>query len=104
MQALVRDAAAQGIGLPIVPEVMPLVSARRAYRAAELTGVPTPGELVAALEAAEDDDAALAAGVAHAARLSSDLVEAGAPGIHIITFNQHAPLCALVDALGLRRS
>ncbi len=101
-EALVRDAAVQGIGLPIVPEVMPLVSARRAYRAAELTGVPTPGELVAALDAAEDDAAALAAGVAHAARLSADLVDAGAPGIHIITFNKHDAALALVEALGLR--
>jgi methylenetetrahydrofolate reductase (NADPH) len=101
-EALVRDAAAQGIGLPIVPEVMPLVTARRAYRAAELTGVPTPGELLGALEAAEDDDKALAAGVDHAARLSCELVDAGAPGIHIITFNKHQAACALVDALGLR--
>jgi len=98
---LVRDAAAQGIGLPIVPEVMPLVSARRAYRAAELTGVPTPEELVLALEAAADDDAALAAGVAHASRLSQNLLDAGAPGIHIITFNRHEAALALVDALGL---
>lgn len=98
---LVRDAAAQGIGLPIVPEVMPLVSARRAYRAAELTGVPTPAELVSALEAAADDREALAAGVEHAARLSGDLLAAGAPGIHIITFNRHEAALALVDALGL---
>lgn len=98
---LVRDAAAQGIGLPIVPEVMPLVSARRAYRAAELTGVPTPEELVLALEAAADDDEALAAGVAHASRLSQNLLDAGAPGIHIITFNRHEAALALVDALGL---
>ena len=101
---LVCDAAAQGIGLPIVPEVMPLVSARRADRAAELTGVPTPGELVAALESAADDEAALTAGVAHAARLAGDLVDAGAPGIHIITFNKHEAALALVDALGLRNT
>lgn len=101
-EALVFDAAAQGIGMPIVPEVMPLVSARRAYRAAELTGVPTPNELIAQLEAAEDDSAALAAGVDHAARLSHDLVDAGAPGIHIITFNKHDAALALVEALGLR--
>ncbi len=99
--ALVRDARAQGIGLPIVPEVMPLVSARRAHRAAELTGVPTPAELVAALEAAEDDECALGAGVRHAAELSHDLLDAGAPGIHIITFNRHEAALALVDALGL---
>ncbi len=100
--SLVTDAKAQGIGLPIIPEVMPLVSARRAVRAAALTGVETPGELLAALEAAEDDAAALAAGVAHAARLSTDLLDASAPGIHIITFNKHDAALALVSALGLR--
>ena len=101
-RALVADAAAQGIGMPIIPEVMPLVSARRAVRAAELTGVDTPEELVAALDAAQDDAEALAAGVAHAARLSTDLLDASAPGIHIITFNKHEAALALVDALGLR--
>ena len=100
--ALVADAAAQGIDIPIIPEVMPLISARRATRAAELTGVETPGELVAALETAADDSAALAAGVAHAARLSTDLLDVGAPGIHIITFNRHDAALALVNALGLR--
>ena len=58
-------------------------------------------ELVA-LDAAQDDAQALAAGVAHAARLSTDLLDASAPGIHIITFNKHEAALALVDALGLR--
>jgi len=101
--ALVEDAAAEGIDMPIIPEVMPLVSARRAARAAELTGVPTPGALVAALEHAENDDAARAAGVAHAARLSRELLDADAPGIHIITFNRHEAALELVDAMGLER-
>ncbi|WP_296666607.1 methylenetetrahydrofolate reductase [Demequina sp.] len=101
--ALVEGAAAQGIDLPVIPEVMPLVSVRRAVRAAELTGVETPAELFSALEAAQDDDGARAAGVAHAARLSRDLLEAGAPGIHIITFNRHQAALELVESLGLGR-
>ncbi|SEJ66088.1 methylenetetrahydrofolate reductase [Demequina mangrovi] len=101
--ALVEDAREQGIDLPIIPEVMPLVSERRAIRAEELTGVETPADLFAALEGAPDEDAARAAGVAHAARLSRDLLEAGAPGIHIITFNQHRAALELVDAMGLVR-
>ena len=99
---LVRDAKAAGISVPIVPEVMPLVSTVRAHRAAELTGVPTPSELVAALEAAEaDGNTARSAGVAHAAQLSTQLLEAGAPGIHIITFNRHEAALELVEALGV---
>jgi len=98
--ALRDDARAAGFELPIVPEVMPLVSSQRATRAQELTGVPTPGELVAALEAAETDADARAAGVAHAATLSRALLEAGAPGIHVITFNRHEAAIELVRALG----
>lgn len=101
--ALVADAAAQGITLPIVPEVMPLVNAHRATRAEQLTGVATPAELFAELEAAETDEEARAAGVAHAAQLSHDLLEVGAPGIHIITFNRHEAALELVEAMGLRR-
>jgi len=101
---LVADASAQGISIPIVPEVMPLVSSLRAHRAAELTGVPTPSELVAALEAAEADGVAgRSAGVAHAAKLSAQLIDAGAPGIHIITFNRHEAALELVEAVGSAR-
>ena len=99
--ALVSDANAQGIDLPIIPEIMPLVSVTRAHRAEQLTGVPTPAELVAALEAAQDDLTARAAGVAHAARLSRELLDAGAPGIHVITFNKHEAALELVTHLGL---
>jgi len=101
-EVLVRDAGAQGMRLPIIPEVMPLVSASRAVRAQELTGVPTPAELHAALEAAESDEAARTVGVEHAARLSHRLVDAGAPGIHIITFNRHEAALDLVTAMGWR--
>jgi methylenetetrahydrofolate reductase (NADPH) len=100
-RALAADAAAAGIGMPIIPEVMPLVSAARSLRAQQLTGVPTPAELHARLEAAETDDAARAVGVEHAARLSAELVDAGAPGIHIITFNKHEAALELVTRLGL---
>lgn len=98
--ALRDDARAIGIELPIVPEVMPLVSSQRAIRAQELTGVPTPAELVVALDAAENDVDARAAGVAHAAQLSHQLLAAGAPGIHVITFNRHEAALELVRALG----
>jgi len=103
-EALVTDAAAYGIDLPIVPEVMPLVSARRAQRAAELTGVPTPAGLVAELERAATEAEALAAGVSHAATLSQGLLNVGAPGIHVITFNRHEAALALATHIGLAGS
>ncbi|MDN4476049.1 methylenetetrahydrofolate reductase [Demequina sp. SYSU T00192] len=104
--ALIEDAAAQGIELPVIPEVLPLTSVRRAVRVEGLTGVRTPDGLFSELDSAEEaggTDDARAAGVRHAARLSRDLLDAGAPGIHIITFNQHRAALELVDAMGLVR-
>ncbi|WP_062077309.1 methylenetetrahydrofolate reductase [Demequina globuliformis] len=100
--SLVEDARAEGITIPIIPEVMPLVTAQRAHRAAQITGVATPAEIIADLEAAEDNATARAAGVAHAARLSCGLLDAGAPGIHVITFNKHEAAMDLVTELPLR--
>ncbi|WP_084128513.1 methylenetetrahydrofolate reductase [Demequina sp. NBRC 110055] len=100
---LVAEAAKQGIGIPIIPEVMPLVSAQRAVRAAHVTGVSTPQDLIASLESAGSDADAHARGVDYAARLSGQLLEEGAPGIHIITFNRHDAALDLVNRLGLRR-
>jgi methylenetetrahydrofolate reductase (NADPH) len=54
---------------------------------------------VAALDAADNDADARAAGVSHAARLSRDLLDAGAPGIHVITFNRHEAALGLVREL-----
>ncbi len=98
---LVAAAREQGITMPIIPEVMPLVSAQRARRAAQITDVPTPESLVAALDTAATDDEARATGVAHAAGLAQHLLDAGAPGIHVITFNRHDAAVELVDRLPL---
>lgn len=101
--ALVEDAKAAGIALPIVPGIIPLLNTARAARLEQLTGVPAPAELVAELAAAEDEHAARAVGVAHAAHLARQLLDADAPGVHIYTFNRHQAALELVDAIGIRR-
>lgn len=98
---LVEDARAAGITLPIVPGVIPLVSPARAGRLADLTGVAVPNSLIGALEAAEGVEAARAAGVAYAADLARTVLDAGAPGIHVYTFNRYAAVLDLVAAVGL---
>ena len=101
--ALVEDAKAAGISIPILPGIIPLVDSGRATRLEQLTGVPAPQELVTALAAAEDEDSARAAGVGHAAILARELLDAGAPGIHVYTFNRHQAALELVEATGIRR-
>lgn len=100
--ALARDAHSAGITLPILPGIIPLVSPGRAARLEELTGVAVPEALREALRASEDADAARAAGVAFSAGLARELIAAGAPGIHIYTFNRHQAALELVEAAGLR--
>ncbi|MEX0913929.1 MAG: methylenetetrahydrofolate reductase [Demequina sp.] len=99
-EALTTDAHAEGITLPILPGIIALPNARRAVRLEQLTGVPAPRSLVEALEQAGDDaDAARTAGVMAAARLARDLLDRGAPGIHIYTFNKHQAALELVKAI-----
>src|SRR5690606_384000 len=55
---LIDDAGAAGIDLPVLPGIIPLVNVNRASRLEQLTGVPAPDTLVAALNHASSDDEA----------------------------------------------
>ena len=102
-RALDRDAKAEGIGLPILPGIIPLLNAARANRLAQLTGVAAPAALVTALDTAADADVARVVGVTAAADLANELLESGAPGVHVYTFNKHEAALALVERLALGR-
>lgn len=102
-RALDRDAKAEGISLPILPGIIPLLNASRANRLEQLTGVAAPASLVTALDTAADANAAQDIGVTAASALANELLESGAPGIHVYTFNRHEAALALVDRLRLGR-
>lgn len=101
-RTLDRDAKEQGITLPILPGIIPLLNAKRANRLEQLTGVSAPASLVTALETAADAEAAQQIGVTAASDLANELLESGAPGIHVYTFNRHEAALALVERLSLR--
>jgi methylenetetrahydrofolate reductase (NADH) len=87
--AFVVRARAAGIGVPIVPGVMPVVSAANARRMAQLCGSRIPAELEAELARVGDDEAAtLEVGIAWATRQCRALLEGGAPGLHFYTLNR----------------
>lgn len=96
---LLERAKDAGIGLPVLPGIIPLTTAKRARRMEQLTGVPSPADVLAALDAAADDDEAREIGVAAAAGLSEQLLDAGAPGLHVYTFNTHTAAEMLVGRL-----
>lgn len=102
-ETLVERARTAGIGLPIVPGFVPATNPRRLARLAELSGVQAPRELLHSLETARDDAERHRIGVAHTAGLAARVLDAGAPGLHLFTFNRHVEALDVLDALDLDR-
>jgi methylenetetrahydrofolate reductase (NADPH) len=88
--SFVAEARAEGIHVPIVPGVMPVLNLTNLQRIASLSpGTTIPSDLESALLAAgEDDEAGLEVGVRFAARQCRALLADGAPGIHFYTLNR----------------
>lgn len=98
--AFVERARAAGIGVPIVPGVMPVVSAANVRRMAQLTGARIPAALEADLaRTGDDDDATLEVGVAWATEQCRVLLDGGAPGLHFYTLNRSPAARRVVEAL-----
>jgi len=96
--SFVERARAAGITMRILPGVMPVLSAARLHRIVELSGENLPIQLLRDLESADDP---AAVGIAHATRLAQRLLDGGATGIHLYTFNRHEAPLAVLGAVGL---
>jgi methylenetetrahydrofolate reductase (NADPH) len=96
-------ARAIGVHLPIVPGLVPLEDPVRLRRLEEVSGVRVPPSILARLDAEADHARRRAAGVAIGAELVHAVLAAGAPGVHLYTFNQHAASLALLERLELGR-
>jgi len=88
--SFVEEVRAEGISVPIVPGVMPVLNMTNLQRIASLSpGTTIPLELADAFrKAGDDDEAALRAGVSFAAQQCRTLLANGAPGIHFYTLNR----------------
>jgi methylenetetrahydrofolate reductase (NADPH) len=95
---LARDA---GVSIPILPGIMPVTSMQRLNRVIELTGEKNP-EGLAKLLSTESKEEAKQAGIDWAANLVTELVEAGAPGVHLYAFNQHESVTQVLQRAGIR--
>ena len=89
-----------GIGVPIVPGVMPVLSLKQITRIASLCGASLPDRLIRRVEAADDKPEVIeAVGIDWALNQIRDLLDRGAPGYHLYILNRaHA---ALTLAAGL---
>src|SRR5262245_36713732 len=97
-------ARAAGIGVPIIPGVMPITSYAQIKRFCEICEATIPGPLAAAMEALDGDERAeFELGVAYAAQQCAELLRGGAPGIHFYALNKWPATRAILAALRAAR-
>lgn len=99
--SLVADARSAGVTIPILPGIIPMTDPARLRRLTALTGVQVPAH-VARTVAVEDENARLRRGLAQTVDLIDAVLAAGAPGVHLYTFNQDHPALDLVEQLRRR--
>ncbi len=96
----VERARAAGIGVPILPGIMPFTNIEQVERFTAMCGAAIPPALRAAMEVRrQDPEAALQLGVAFATLQCADLLRRGAPGVHFYTLNRSPSTRAILAAL-----
>ena len=98
----VERATDAGVTIPILPGLMPITSPGRLARVLELTGERNPLELERHLQSSEDPDERVSLGIEWCAGMIRELVDAGAPGIHLYAFNQHETVLSALEQAGVR--
>ena len=96
--ALVDDLHSKAVRVPVIPGIMPIRSLASLRRMMELSDTYIPGRLYLDLEEADRKGGAKAVGevgVRFAIKQIGQLLEAGAPGVHLYTLNK-ADLCQQV--------
>ena len=100
--SFVQKASQEGVTIPILPGLMPITSPTRLARVLELTGENNPRQLNQQLRSTEDPVERVSIGTRWCADMIRDLVDAGAPGIHLYAFNQHETVLSALEQAGVR--
>jgi methylenetetrahydrofolate reductase (NADPH) len=96
----VEAARAAGIGVPLIPGIMPITNYKQIKTITGMCGATIPAELERELNGRADDPEAVAElGVAYATLQCSDLLARGAPGVHFYTLNRSPATRAILAAL-----
>ena len=96
----VARARSAGIGVPIIPGIMPITNVDQIKRFTDMCGSRLPDTLMAEMERFKDrPEAVLSQGVAYATAQCFDLLQRGAPGIHLYTLNKSSATRTILTAL-----
>jgi methylenetetrahydrofolate reductase (NADPH) len=100
----VEEARSAGIGVPIIPGIMPITDVSQIKTITGMCGASIPEALLEALEwRVADPSAVLQLGVSYATLQCAELLARGAPGIHFYTLNRSPATRAILSALKLLR-
>ena len=98
----VDECRAAGIGIPIVPGIMPIGNFAQLARFSDACGAEIPRWMRIKFEGFHDDSASIRAfGLDVLTSLCEKLLAAGAPGLHFYTLNQAVLTTAIWERLGL---
>ncbi|HEV2392975.1 MAG TPA: methylenetetrahydrofolate reductase [NAD(P)H] [Verrucomicrobiae bacterium] len=91
-----------GVKIPLVPGIVPILSASQIKRFTAMCGARIPPPLAVKLDLLGDNDQAVAEfGIEYATKQCEDLLRNGAPGIHFYTLNKAPSTVGIVKNLGL---
>jgi methylenetetrahydrofolate reductase (NADPH) len=98
----VEAARKQGVTVPIVPGIMPIVRFSQLARFSDACGAEIPRWMRKTLESYGDDNASVQAfGLDVVTQLCEKLLAGGAPGLHFYTLNQAGPSLEIWKRLGI---
>lgn len=101
---MVDELAALDCHTPVIPGIMLFINVHSMRRMSELNDTVIPDELwERCLEADGDPKAVRLLGTEVCTALTAELLEAGAPGVHLYTMNRSVAALDLIDRLGLAR-
>ena len=91
-----------GVSVPLVPGVVPILSAPGIIKFTQSCGAKIPPPLRAKLdELGTNDEAAAEFGIEYATRQCEELLRAGVPGLHFYTLNKSRSTLQVLKNLGL---
>jgi len=91
-----------GVRAPLVPGIIPILSAGQITKFTQLSGSKIPAPLRMKLDQlAGNDEAAAEFGIEYATQQCEELLRAGAPGLHFYTLNKSRSTVQVLKNLGL---
>ncbi|MDP3938729.1 MAG: methylenetetrahydrofolate reductase [NAD(P)H] [Deltaproteobacteria bacterium] len=98
--SFIEKARGRGIKMPIIPGIMPVTNVEQIERFTAMCGATIPDAYARSLDARRDDpEAVIALGVEYAIAQCSELLKAGAPGVHFYTLNKSSATRRIMQAL-----